>query len=132
MPLNSVFWNSYEEIKTFKPRHKTGRTEVALENKAKIALKSLLKQKSDDLDQELVSFIDTLLIDINKYKTLPKYTLRQLKLSEKKDAHNELIENIKQLRRRLGDDYLKIILKRAGKIENDVIIAVGNFNNLEE
>ena len=129
LPLNSAFWNSYEEIKTFKPRHKTGRTEVALENKAKIALKSLLKQKSDDLDQELVSFIDTLLIDINKYKTLPKYTLRQLKLSEKKDAYSELIDNIKQLRRRLGDDYLKIILKRAGKIENDVIIAVGNFSD---
>tara|TARA_R110002033_G_scaffold152014_1_gene188577 strand:+ start:1807 stop:5193 length:3387 start_codon:yes stop_codon:yes gene_type:complete len=132
LPINSAFWNSYEEIKTFKPRHKTGRTEVALENKAKIALKSLLKQKSDVLDQELVSFIDTLLIDINKYKTLPKYTLRQLKLSEKKDAYSELIENIKQLRRRLGDDYLKIILKRAGRIENDVIIAVGNLNNLEE
>ena len=60
------------------------------------------------------------------YKTLPKYTLRQLKLSKKKDSYSELIDNIKQLHRRLGDDYLQVILKRAGKIEDDVIIAVGN------
>ncbi len=124
--LNSAFWKSYEEIKTFKPKYKSGRSELALENQANIALKTLLKEKRDDLDQELVSFIDTLLKDIKKYKTLPKYTLRQLKLSTKDNRFNELIMNIKDLRRRLGDDYLNVILNRIGNIENDVIIAVGN------
>ena len=102
-----------------------------MENQANIALKTLLKEKRDDLDQELVSFIDTLLKDIKKYKTLPKYTLRQLKLSTKKSSFDELIANIKDLRRRLGDDYLKVILKRIGDIENDVIIAVGNKKSTE-
>ncbi|MDU8885205.1 helicase-related protein [Yeosuana sp. MJ-SS3] len=125
-PLNSKFWKSYEEIKTFKPRFSSGKSEAALENKASVALKTLLKEKRDDLDQELVAFIDTLLNDIRKYKTLPKFTLRQLKLSEKKNPYDELISNIKDLRRRLGDDYLKVILSRTGNIENDVIIAVGN------
>ena len=30
------------------------------------------------VERELVSFIDTLLKDIKRYKALPKYTLRQL------------------------------------------------------
>ena len=130
--LNSTFWNSYEEIKSYKPKYKSGRSELALENQANIALKTLLKEKRDDLDQELVSFIDTLLKDIKKYKTLPKYTLRQLKLSTKENSFDELITNIKDLRRRLGDDYLNVILSRIDNIENDVIIAVGNFNKGNE
>ena len=39
----------------------------------------------------------------------------------------ELITNIKLLRRKLGDDYLDIILNRAQKIEDDVIVAVANY-----
>lgn len=130
LPLNSAFWNSYEEIKAFKPKYKSGRSELALENQAIIALKTLLRKKRDDLDQELVSFIDTLLKDIKKYKTLPKYTLRHLKLSTKKNSFDILITNIKDLRRRLGDDYLNVILSRIDDIENDVIIAVGNKKNV--
>ncbi len=127
-PLNSAFWNSYEEIKSFKPKYKSGaRTELALENKATIALKSLLKEKRDDLEQGLVAFIDTLLNDIRKYKTLPKYTIRRLKLSDKENPYDELITNIKELRRKFGDDYLRVILNRTGNVEDDVIIAVGNF-----
>lgn len=125
-PLNSTFWNSYEEIKAFKPKYKSGRSELALENQANIALKTLLKKKRDDLDLELVSFIDTLLKDIKKYKTLPKYTLRQLNLSTNDKSFDELISNIKELKRRLGNDYLDIILNRIDDIENDVIIAVEN------
>lgn len=130
--LNSAFWKSYEEIKTFKPRYKSGRSELAMENQANIALKTLLKEKRDDLNQELVSFIDTLLKDIKKYKTLPKYTLRQLKLSTSDKSFDELIANVKDLRRRLGDDYLNVILSRMGNIENDVIIAVGNYKSISE
>ena len=98
-----------------------------METQANIALKSLLKSKREDLDQGLVSFIDILLKDIRKYKTLPKYTLRQLKLPDGKNGMEELITNIKLLRRKLGDDYLDIILNRAQKIEDDVIIAVANY-----
>lgn len=129
LPLNSAFWNSYEEIKSFKPKYKSGRSELAHSNQAKIALKTLLKEKRDDLDQELVSFIDTLLKDISKYKTLPTNTLRNLSLKNR--DFRKLIENIKDLRRRLGDDYLNVILKRIGDIENDVIIAVGNKKSTE-
>ena len=52
----------------------------------------------------------------------------ELKLSTKDKSFDELIANIKDLRRRLGDDYLNVILNRLDDIENDVIIAVGNKN----
>ena len=94
-------------------------------------MKTLLKEKRDDLGQELVSFIDTLLKDIKKYKTLPKYTLRQLKLSTNKSSFDELITNIKDLKRRIGDDYLNVILSRIEDIDNDVIIAIGNKKSTE-
>lgn len=128
LPLNSAFWNSYESIKKFKPNHKPGRSELAHSNQAKFALKTLLKEKRDDLNQELVSFIDTLLKDISKYKTLPTNALRKLSLRNK--DYNKLIENIINLRKRLGDGYLNVILNRIDDIENDVIIAVGNIKYL--
>ena len=128
LPLNSAFWNSYESIKKFKSNHKSGRSELAHSNQAKFALKTLLKEKRDDLNQELVSFIDTLLKDISKYKTLPTNALRKLSLRNK--DYNKLIENIIDLRRRLGDGYLNVILNRIDDIENDVIIAVGNIKDL--
>lgn len=125
--LTKEFWKSYEDIKSYKPKHKSGSSELALENKAKIALKSLLKENRKKIDQELVSFIDTLIKDINKYKTLPKYTLRKLVVDDKKkNPYDELISNIIELKRKLGTDYLDIILKRNGDINEDVIIAVWN------
>ncbi len=124
-PLTSLFWNSYETIKGYNPKYKSGSSEVALESKATIALKSLLKEKRDDLDQELISFIDTLIKDIKKYKTLSKFTLRKLKLKDG-DNYDELIVNIKEIKRKIGVDYLNLILSRSGSIENDVITAVGN------
>ncbi len=129
-PLTKEFWKSYEEIKAYKPKYKSGSSDLALENKAKNALKSLLKEKRKEIDQDLVSFIDTLVKDINKYKTLPKYTLRKLTVNEKKkNPHDELITNIIDLKRKLGTDYLDIILKRNGDINEDVIIAVGNVKH---
>ena len=127
-PLTKKFWKSYEELKDFKPKYGTGKSEVALETKANIALKTLLKVKREDLDQNLISFIDTLLKDIKKYKTLSKFTLRRLKLGEGKKDKNyaDLIASIVEIKRKLGTDYLDIILARSSHIENDVIIAVSN------
>lgn len=87
-----------------------------------------MKQKRDELNQTHISFIDTLLKDIKCYKTLSTNTLRKLVLPVKtnKEPYDELIKNIENLRRRIGSDYLEIILKRATNIEDDIIIAVEN------
>lgn len=99
-----------------------------LEKRAANSLKSLLKVKREELNQKIISFMDTLLKDIKRYKTLPKNTLRKLVLPEKTsvDAYKELIENIETLRRKMGDGYLDIMLKHTDKIDDDIIIAVEN------
>ncbi len=128
LPLSKQFWKSYEKIKEYKPQYKSGSSELATEKKASNSLKSLLKQKSDELNQTHISFIDTLLKDIKRYKTLSTNTLRKLVLPDKtsKEPYDELIQNIENLRRKIGSNYLEIILKRATNIEDDIIIAVEN------
>jgi len=128
LDISKQFWKAYEKIKKYKPQYKSGQSDITLEKKAINSLKSLLKQKKDELNQTLISFIDTLLKDIKRYKTLPKFTLRKLVLPERtsKDPYDELIKSIEDLRRKIGSDYLKIILKRISNIDDDIIIAVEN------
>lgn len=126
--LTKEFWTAYELIKVFKPKNASGNSDLSLDTKSLISLRDLAKVKRDDIDLELISFINTLVTDIKKYKTLSKFTLRKLTLSDNKniEPYGELINNIKELRKKLGVDYLDIILKRADGIENDVIIAIQN------
>ena len=131
LPLSKQFWKTYEKVKTFKPQYKSGSKTLSIEQKAINSLKSLLKQKREQIDQKLISFIDTLLLDIKRYKTLPTYTLRKLVLPEKtnKEPYDALIKNIVDLKRKMGIDYLEIILKRTSNIDDDIIIAVENCNS---
>ena len=129
--MSKQFWKTYEKVKTFKPQYKSGSKTLSIEQKAINSLKSLLKQKREQIDQKLISFIDTLLLDIKRYKTLPTYTLRKLVLPEKtnKEPYDALIKNIVDLKRKMGIDYLEIILKRTSNIDDDIIIAVENCNS---
>ena len=135
IPLSRQFWKAYEKIKAYKPQYKSGSSELAIEKKAFNSLKSLLKQKRDELTQENVAFIDMLLKDIKRYKTLSTNTLRKLVLPDKtsEEPYDELMRNIVDLQRRIGSDYLEVILKRTGNIEDDIIIAVeNNLNSFAE
>lgn len=127
--LNSDFWKSYDMVKKFKPSYKSSKSEIATETQALNSLKTLLQERKDDLDRELVSFIGTLIEDLKRYKTLSTNHLRELKLANGEKAKDVLIENIKNLRYRIGDDYLEKVKTRISKIEEDVIIAVGNYKN---
>jgi len=128
LPLSKQFWKSYEKIKEYKPQYKSGSSELAIEKKAANSLKSLLKQKREELNQTHISFINTLLKDLKLYKTLSTNTLRKLVLPDEniKDPYDELMKNIENLRRRIGSDYLEIILRRVTNIEDDIIIAIEN------
>jgi len=131
--LSKNFWSSYQKIKSYKKQHKSNSTDVALEPRAIISLKSLLEEKRNELEQPLISFIETLSIDLKKYKTLSKYTIRRLILPEKtsENPSDELIKNIEKLRRKIGNDYLEIILNRISNIDDEIIIAVENQKSKE-
>jgi hypothetical protein len=126
--LDKPFWESYEIGKKFIPKHRSGARNIkSLEQKAVTALKDLLKNHKELLDPQQIEFVNTLIYDIRKYKTLPDYTLRRLSLSGKKDEYATLVENIKDLQARLKNNYLEKIRERASAIKDDVIIAVRNI-----
>ncbi len=127
MYTSTCFWKSYEKIKDYSPRYKSDKQEQSIEKKAINSLKSLIRQNEITLEQDIILFINTLLKDLKKYKTLSKYTIRKLVLPENKNnAYEILINNIKTLKRRLGNDYLDIITKKAADLDEDIIIAVEN------
>ena len=91
-------------------------------------MNNLLQVKRNELNQQLVAFVNTLQKDLKKYKTLSTYTLRSLILPTKKaNAFEILIKNIKKLKQKLGDNYLEKTLQKVQNIEDDIIIAIDNI-----
>ncbi len=132
LPLSKFFWNNYSTIKTFKPNYKTGRSDIALEAKAKENLKVYLKLLSGN-EESLANFVKMLIKDLNKYHTLSIRTLGRLgrKTINTKSSEKEikaLTNEINWIRNQFGDDYLDRILKRVNNQKNEVIIAVENKN----
>jgi superfamily II DNA or RNA helicase len=130
LPLSKDFWSNYENIKTFKPNYKTGRSDIALESKALENLKVYLKILSGN-EESLAKFVKMLIKDLKKYHTLSVRTLGRLgRKSITKDSSEKeikaLTNEITWVRNHFGDDYLDRILKRVDKQKNEVIIAVEN------
>ncbi|MBW1616401.1 MAG: DEAD/DEAH box helicase family protein [Deltaproteobacteria bacterium] len=124
--LSEKFWEAYENIKTYKPKYRSGSSDNSLDAKALNSLKSLLKNKPEELTPELASFVNTLLKDIKHYKTLSEYKLRNFILQNDKDKYKKLIQNIKDAQRRIGADYLDIILKKSASLKEEIIVSVEN------
>lgn len=130
LPLSKFFWKNYENIKTFKPNYKTGRSDIALEEKAKKNLKVFLDLIPGN-EEILANFAKMLIKDLNKYHTLSVRTLGRLgRKSITKDSNQKeikaLTNEINWIRNQFGDDYLDRILKRVDNQKNEVIIAVEN------
>ena len=128
--LSKSFWNNYDIIKTFKANYKTGRSDIALEAKAKENLKVYLKLLSGN-EENLANFVKMLIKDLNKYHTLSSRTLRRL--STVKPENLKTLKNFKDftnevnwIRNHFGDDYLDRMLERVKNQKNEVIICVEN------
>jgi superfamily II DNA or RNA helicase len=130
LPLSKDFWAHYETLKSFKPQHKTGRSDIALESKAMDNLKVFLKVLPAT-EEGLSNFAKTLIKDLKKYHTLSIRTLGRLgrKVINPKSNQKEIDAFKKEIiwiRNHFGDDYLDKILKRVDNQKNEVIIAVEN------
>lgn len=130
--LTKEFWSLYNEIKSMQPKYFGNTTGFSLEVKALNNLKTLKRAMPELVEEKkLGGFLETLINDIKDYKTLPTSSLRLLVVNDNANltpkAANELIGNIIAIKRRLGSDYLELILKRAENLEEDIIIGVNNI-----
>lgn len=130
LPLSEKFWPIYEKIKTYEQKIHSGKNELSIEKKAHDNLKVALKVISIN-EIENITFIETLLKDIKKYHTMPKYTLRRLafkKLSPKssKKDWNQFFKELNYIKNRFGKDYLNQLLDRNNDKTDEVIIAIEN------
>lgn len=133
LKLSSTFWNLYEEVKTYHPKYKLGRSEISLEQRAEKNLKMAFKFLRGTYS-EYSAFIQVLIKDVRNYHTLSERSLRRigsLDLSDEKKSIDNFINEIKWLRKHLGEDYLEEIEQTSKSKSREVIIAIEN-NDLSE
>ncbi|MGM0567443.1 MAG: helicase-related protein, partial [Bacteroidota bacterium] len=131
LSLSDKFWPNYDWIKNYKPSYKLGKSEMSLEVKAQNNLKFALKFVEAH-EEDLRSFINTLVKDIRHYHTLSDYTLGRigrikLSTSPTDKEIKRLLDAIKEIKTILGTDYLDNILKNISRQKLEVIIAVENI-----
>lgn len=131
--LSPRFWPAYERVKAFREEILLPRSEQSLMAKAENNLRSALVYNAADLE-DLAPFIRTLLRDIKEFQTLPKYTLRRLTVTEMNGSVSRaglkrFREELEQLRRFLGEDYLERIEQRVKDFRSEIIIAVENIKD---
>ncbi|MCD6365316.1 MAG: hypothetical protein J7M14_05520, partial [Planctomycetes bacterium] len=130
LELGERFWAAYEAVKAYQPKHRRTHSENAVETKACNNLNCVVRRFPDELG-ELLPFARDLIRDIREFHTLAKHTLRQISRHEvSAQSPPARIEDLKKvienLRRILGDDYLKRAKEEARRYRNTIIIAVEN------
>ena len=131
-PLSVRFWPSYEAVKRHRDHVPMPQSERSLIRKAENNLRSLLQHHASEFHEHL-EFIKTLLRDIKDFQILPRYTLRRLSAIEMgPQASPQDIEafkdELRRLKKSIGEDYLSRIEKRVKRFKSEIIIAVENVS----
>ncbi len=115
------FWKHYKFLENYKWEQRSN-PDPFMQDALK-GLKELFKKlpKGDPL----LDFVLELQKDLKEYKTLPRYTLRKFKIS-KDQSLEQVKKNVEELRKRLGDHYLKNIERKIKDIHEEVLIAIEN------
>ncbi|MFN3480802.1 MAG: helicase-related protein [Thermodesulfovibrionales bacterium] len=125
LPLSDRFWDEYEGLKDFNERGTLRLTEQSIEQRAINNLKSLLRIEGVDEILPYKDFIRMLLEDILDYGTLSDYTLRRIANIDI-NQKDRMLEEIKRLKRELGDDYLYREKEGLKALSKEIIIAIEN------
>ncbi|NMA46112.1 MAG: helicase [Lentisphaerae bacterium] len=128
LELSEDFWEAYDAAKVgldqFGSRHQGGDSRSmrvrALSNIA--AAQSLLHGEQSPA----VAFMPTLRQAIDRFGALSDFTLRRLGRFElKNDAQlKKFLEQVEQLRQKLGDDYLAKLTKQSANSRSEIIVAI--------
>ncbi len=123
LPLSKRFWDEYEMIKNFKETGRLTLTEQSIKQKAINNLKAMLSAEAMEELIPLKGFLRTLLEDILDYGSLSDYTLRRI---ANIDLQKNGLEEIRALKRELGEDYLEKEKERIKALTKEIIIAIEN------
>ncbi len=125
LALSPDFWDVYELVKEIR-EERLPTPERSLEQKALNNIKTLINLNNPQLIP-FKDFLRTLREDIIDYGTLSDYTLRRIiNLKTSDNEISKTIEELKNLRSELGDDYL-LREKITGKeLYKEIIIAIEN------
>jgi len=119
LSLSNTFWPNYQKIKEIKVGSKIPPGAASLEFRALNKVKSLIDNPKPDMEQYNL-FLQDLREDILEYKTLSDYMLRQI-------INIKSGEQIAQIQKSLGLNYLVRIKQKLGQMNNEVIIAIENI-----
>lgn len=128
LPLSETFWQNYQIAKITKSDSSNrALSEQSVETKAITNLTSILRADIPEFES-IKPFLNTLLLDMREWATLPKYTLRtiaNLQINSPSQKQKSL-DAIQELFLALGPDYLRKEIERFNQVHQEVIIAVEN------
>jgi superfamily II DNA/RNA helicase len=127
LPPDKFDWDTYRQLKEYRVQVTGGAAANKNEQKAFNNLKTIRNDKTG-VYEELLPFITNLIEDINDYRTLPDYTIRELAGLNTSGAAGQkaTLSNLHKLRYKLGENYLDEVKRRAGQTDKTVIVAVQN------
>ena len=127
LPLSENFWPAYEAVKNHKPYMPGATSEQSLEQRSLVKLNNLI---NNVLAPELMpykDFLRTLREDILHYGTQSEYALRRISnFSSDEKRIGGTVDEIRQLQKELGWDYLARAIAGQKKLQKDIIIAMEN------
>ena len=127
LELSPQFWPAYNAIKNHKPYLPGGVSEQSLEQKALNQLNTLINNVQTQKLMPYKDFLRKLRKDILHYGTQSEYSLRRISnLSTAENKLNETVEDIAQMQKELGRDYLDRAVAGQKKLKKDIIIAIEN------
>jgi superfamily II DNA or RNA helicase/HKD family nuclease len=121
-------WENYEKVKKFKEYRKGMVSEQSLETKALNNLNYFINTNQLEKIIPYKDFLRVLREDITDYGTLPDYTLRRIANMESSDDIKiiKTIEEIKNIKKELSDNYLQKEKEKQKELAKEIIIAVEN------
>lgn len=131
--FSNKFWDNYNEIR----KNLETLSESEKENRTWQEAKNNIATILENLPEELNSyrpFLETLREDIINYRTLSDYTIRRIRNLQLDDnnQYKEFKKVVDNLRKDLGENYLKPIRESEQAIKPEVIIAIENIKSAYE
>ena len=126
MNLDNNFWDLYEQALNL-PKTPVQKS-LGRDTNLAINKLQLISKTYPNLPEDLNQFVLDLLDDIQNYGSISTFTISSISKIRINDVQN-IIEDLKEIKSRLGDNYFEKIKKEtAHNKEKEIIISIMNKN----